>query len=104
MGQSNSSKNTLLIHYGIQNNVLTQEQFNQIIQINKKQFHEQMLKANIWAKIFICEKETDEDRADPGYMDNCEIDDICDDYKNRYYVAQLTTKKTANPQSIGDLI
>lgn len=104
MGQSNSTKINFLDQYNIKNNVLTQNQFNEIIQTNKKLFHEQMLKANIWAKIFICEKETDEDRADPGYIENCEVDEICDDYKNRYYVAQLKTKQTANPQSIADLI
>ena len=58
-----------------------------------------MLKTNIWAKIFICEKETDEDRADHDYIDNCEVDDICNDYKNRYYVAQITTKKIGNQTS-----
>ena len=108
MGQSNSVN--YIEQYNIKDNVLTQDQFYEIIKLDengkskKKLFHEQMLKANIWAKIFICPKETDKDRADPDYIENCEIDEICDDYKNRYYVAHLSTKQVAQPNSIADLI
>jgi len=94
MGLTYSNKRFNIDH------VFTQSEFKEIIENDKEQFHEYMLKKNNWAKIYICEKETEADRNDPVYIENCEIDEICNDYKNRYYVAQLKTIQTDYPSSV----
>ena len=83
--------------------VFTQSEFKNIIENEKIEFHEQMLKKNKWAKVYICEKETEADRNDPVYRENCEIDEICNDYKNRYYVAQLKTIQTTYPDRVAQM-
>ncbi len=88
MGQTNSVDNFNFPEY-----VLTHQEFSDLIKTNAKSFHDYMVKKNKYATIFICDKETDEDRMDEGYKENCEIDSICADYVNRYYVAQLKTAK-----------
>lgn len=52
-----------------------------------------MANTNKYAVIYICDKETEEDRKDEVYIENCEIDSICADYANRYYVAKLKTAR-----------
>ena len=101
MGQSSSD---MLAKYN--NKILTLEEFEEMINENKKLLHNQIVKSNIYPKIFICEKETDEDKLDPVYIENCEIDDIVDDYKNRCFVAQLTSKRDPNAyfESVGNII
>jgi len=86
-------------------NVLSLTEFNDIIsdKTKIKMFHERMMKVGK-CYIFICEVETDEDRMDPDYMENVMIDDICGNYCNQYYVAQLKTKQIAHPESIADII
>jgi hypothetical protein len=103
MGQSSSSESD---NFVLPTHILSHIEFNNLISniTNKKQFHNYMVKNNKYVKIFICEKETDEDRLDPDYLDNCEVDDICADYVNRYYMAELKTKRTSCHPAIGNII
>ncbi len=89
MGQEISSTN----NFNFPEYVLSHQEFNDLIQNEKKNFHNYMAKKNKYAVIYICDKETDEDRLDEAYIENCEIDSICADYVNRYYVAQLKTSR-----------
>ncbi len=106
MGQSSSSILKEIDSFPFPSHVLTQDEFANLISNNTtiKQLHNYMAKNNKYVKIYICDKETDEDRLDPDYLDNCEVDDICADYVNRFYVAQLKTKRTSCHPAIGNMI
>ncbi len=84
---------TSITDFNFPEHVLSHQEFSDLIQNNKKKYHDHMANTNKYATIFICDKETDEDRMDKEYIENCEIDSICADYVNRYYVAQLKTVK-----------
>jgi hypothetical protein len=103
MGQSNSSKKN---NFLLPTHVLSHDEFNDLINNNvtKRQLHNYMAENNKYVKIFICDRETDEDRLDPDYLDNCEVDDICADYVNRYYMAELKTKRTSCHPAVANMI
>ncbi len=92
------------INFKFPEHVLSQEEFYNLITTSKKELHNYMSSNDEYIKVFICDKETAEDRNEPGYLENCEFDEICYDYKNRYYVAQLKTTKTGYNLSIANLI
>lgn len=101
MGQHSSSEQIV-----IPDHVLSQEEFARLVS-NKSTFrplHNCMVKNNKYIKIFICNKETDEDRLDSDYLDNCECDDVCGDYVNQYYIAELKTKRTSCHPAVGNMI
>lgn len=102
MGLSNSSAKPT---YNF-DNVWSGQEFAQIInnEQSKAKLHNQMVRTDKYPKIFICEKETEEDRADPVYRENCEIDDICANYHNQFYVGKLKTVRVDSPDSVGDII
>jgi hypothetical protein len=106
MGQFFSSNLKENDSFVLPTHVLTQDEFIKLVSnpITKKQLHNHMAKNNKYIKIFICEKETDQDRLDPDYLENCEYDDICADYVNQYYVAELKTKRTSSQPLIENMI
>lgn len=99
MGNSATKENTP----ELEDRVYTLDEFKKMIADNRDKVHNQMCLHEKYAKIFICEKETEQDKTDPDYLDNCEVDDICDDYKFQYYAAELKTKKTGYYDSISDM-
>ncbi len=102
MGQSNNSS----MMGNLPEHVLSQQEFGDLIQNTRRKtaFHDQMVKNNKYPVIFICDKETDEDRMDEGYKENCEIDSISADYVNRYYVAQLKTVRRKHYSDFSSLL
>jgi hypothetical protein len=84
--------------------VLSQEEFYNLIINSKIELHNYMVKNDKYIKVFICYKETEEDRNNIGYLKNCKVDEICDDYKNRYFVAELNILKTGFNLSISNMI
>ncbi len=86
--------------------VLTQDEFAAAIDDDgdRVQFHRYILSTDGYPTVFLCDVETDEDRNDPDYRDNCDIDELCADYVHQYYVARLKAKRTATHVSIGDML
>lgn len=88
------------------NKIMSQVEFEKIIMDKdvRKGFHRQMVKENKWGKIYICERISDEEKSDPDFIENCEVDDICESYLNQYYVAQLKTIQKRFAISIADAV
>ena len=84
--------------------VLSQDDFFELICNDKKRLHDFMVNNNKYITVFICEKETEEDRQDPSYLENCEVDLIINDYKNIYYIAQLKTIKNGYHPAIANAL
>ncbi len=91
-------------NFNFPEHILTQNEFLNLIENNKTLLHNFMVKNNKYIKIFICEKETDEDRNNIGYLEDCEIDETLNDYKNRYYIAELKTLQTGYHPAIANII
>lgn len=91
--------------------VLTQEEFYELIANNKRALHNYMIKNNKFIKIFICDKETDENEKYLEYLDETNEEKYSDDTngkyldkinyncENKFFVAQLKMVKNGYKSS-----
>ena len=104
MGGNANSKIDFLQVYNIPNHILTLDEFNSILITDRIGFHKQMATSNVYAKIKICNKISQEQRTDPDFIELCSQDSQCSSYLDKYFVAELKTIQVSYPSSVGDII